>query len=150
MISQRDRLLTQLLGTITREADNKTAFRINISNAVNILSTHGYNLASKSFESLLEEVLNRRLVGSALEANTPYKIAVILLDIAGKCHIPDETIVEYVLKHKDPEEAVKLHEKVKSWRKEYYGSMDESKRRALLEALSDRMRPDVLDQIRNA
>ncbi len=149
MISKKQRLITELLGTIYKEADNSTAFRMNIFNAVDILTRYGYNLPSKSFEAKLEELLNKRLVGTVVNSGTKNSIALITIELADKFHISEDRIIKFIasIKEQDPKE---IQQEINKWRKNYYGSLDKGKREALLETLSKTMRPDIVDQIRNA
>lgn len=150
MIDKRQRLITELLGTIYKESNNNTAFRMNITNAVEILTRYGYNIPSRSFENNLETILNKMLVGSLVTPGTKNSIAEITVELANKYHVPENKIIEYIAKNMKEQDPTEIQQKIKQWRKAYYGSLDQRQKEALLETLSKTMRPDVLDQIRRA
>lgn len=150
MIPERNKLVTQLLSTVYKDKTNATILRVNIDNAVHILTSFGFNLPSKKFESKLEEVLNKKLVGANITAGINYAIVELIITLAEKMHISEAQIVKYLSEHTSEEDVKKIQQDIKEWRKQYYGSMDKAEKQALLDALSDKIRPDVLDEIRRA
>lgn len=151
MISLNNRIITQLLSTIYVDKQDKSVVKVNIDNAVNILSNFGYNLPSNLFERKLEEMLNAKLAGKAkVSDGLKYAIAEMILVLSEKMHVDESEIVKYLSTHNTEQDAKEIQEKIHNWRKEYYGSMDKSEKAALLEALHDKLRPDVLDQIKRS
>ena len=151
MIDIKNRIINQLLSTIYVDKTNPSVIRVAIDNAINILSNFGYNLPSAPYEAKLEEMLNRKLTGNAkVSAGLKYAIAEMVISLADKMHVEEAQIIKYITEHNTEEDAVKLQEKIKNWRKEYYGSMDKAEKQALLDNLGDRLRPDVLNEIRRS
>jgi len=125
--------------------------RVDINNAVNILSNFGYNLPSNVYDVKLEEILNKKLTGHAkVSEGLKYAIAEMIVTLADKMHVDEAQIVKYITEHSTDEDAKQLQEKIHNWRKEHYGSMDKSEKQALIDALQDKLRPDVLDEIKRA
>lgn len=151
MISRKDRLVNKLMGAVstTKDTSEKYAIHVDFDNVMHILSSEGYNLANQFFENLLGKVLNERLGGTAVTTSTRYNVALILLQLAEKLHIPEEEIVKYLQAQpeQDPRE---VQEIVKKWRKRYYGSMSKQEREKLVNMMQDKLRPDILEQIRTA
>jgi hypothetical protein len=150
MIGVQERIINQLMSTIYRDKTNSTVVRVNIDNAVVVLSNFGYNLPSNIFEKKLEEALNKKLIGAKITQGLNYAIAQFIIDIANKMHVKDEDILSYIQNHNTEEDVKDLQNRILNWRKEYYGSMDKKEKQALIDALHDKLRPDVLDQIRRA
>lgn len=151
MIDIKNKVVTQLLSTIYIDKKDASVMRVNLDNAVNILSNFGYNLPSNLFESKLEEVLNRKLSGHAkVSPGLKYAIADMIIALADKMHVDEAQIVKYISEHNTEEDVKELHSKVKNWRKEYYGSMDKAEKQALIDNLQNKLRPDVLDEIKRA
>tara|TARA_R110002074_G_scaffold402324_1_gene607012 strand:+ start:47760 stop:48215 length:456 start_codon:yes stop_codon:yes gene_type:complete len=151
MIDIKNRIVTQLLATIHIDKKDPSVMRVDMNNAVNILSNHGYNLPSKIYETKLEEVLNKKLTGHAkVSAGLKYSIAEMIVVLAEKMHVDEAQIVKYITEHNTEEDAAELATKIKDWRAEYYGSMDKAEKQALVDTLSEKLRPDVLEQIRRA
>jgi len=135
MISSENRIVTQLLSTIYKDKNNPTILRVNVNNAVNILSNFGYNLPAAIFEKKLEELLNNKLVGAKITPAINYAMAQLILNLAEKVHIKEEDIINYLQTHNT---------------KEYYGSLSKDQRQELINNLQDKLRPDVLEQIKKA
>lgn len=151
MIDIKNRIVTQLLSTIHIDKKDPSVMRVDINNAVNILSNHGYNLPSNLYEDKLEEILNRKLTGHAkVSDGLKYGIADMIVALADKMHVDEAQIVKYITDHNTEEDVKELQDKIKNWRKEYYGSMDKTEKQALIDTLSEKLRPDVLDEIRRA
>lgn len=151
MISTKDRLINQLLGTIYKDKNDASIIRINMDNAAAILSNHGFNLPAQVFEQKLQALLDKKLPGVAkVTKATFYGIALLIHELAVKMHIEEREIIKYMAEHNTEQDVKELQSKIESWRKEYYGSMSGDQKQALLNALSDKLRPDVLDQIRKA
>lgn len=150
MIPEKNKLVTQLLSTIYKDKKDPSIIRVNIHNAAHILTNFKYNLPSKVFEAKLEELLNKKLVGANITNGLNYAIADLIISLADKMHVSDEQIAKYLSEHNSEEDVKKIHDDIKKWRKQYYGSMDKADKQALIDALSDKIRPDVLDEIRRA
>lgn len=150
MIPQRNKLVTQLLSTVYKDKKDPSIMRVNVDNAFHVLTSFGYNLPSKIFESKLEEVLNKKLVGANITTGLTYAISELIITLAEKMHVSDEQISKYLSENTKVEDVKKIQEDIKNWRKQYYGSMDKNDKQALIDALADKLRPDVLDEIRRA
>lgn len=151
MIDIKNRIVTQLLSTIHIDKKDVSVMRVNLDNAVNILSNFGYNLPSKLYEAKLEEILNKKLSGNAkVSPGLKYAIAEMIVALADKMHVDEAQIVKYITEHNTDEDVKAIQDKIKNWRKEYYGSMDNGEKQALLEALHDKLRPDVLEEIKRS
>ena len=150
MISQENKIVTQLLATVYRDKQDGTVIRINLDNAVNILTGHGYNLPRQVFEAKLEQLVSKKMVGAKIDQSTNFAVVQLMLKLADTLHIDERDIMKYVTEHNSEEDVKEIQDKIKAWRKEYYGSMQKSEKDALLNALHDKLRPDVLDQINRA
>lgn len=151
MIDQKTRIVNQLLSTIHVDRKDPSVIRIDMNNTASILSKAGYTLPAQQFESNLEELLSKRLIGKVKVAGgLKYSVAEMILALANKMHIDDATILKYIAENKSEEDIMEMHNKVAEWRKDYYGNMEKTEKDALLENLHDRLRPDVLDQIRRS
>jgi len=150
MISSKNRLVNQLLRYIYRDKKDVTMLRVDIDNVTRILEVHGYNIPRNKFEVNVEKLLNTKLVGAKINPGTSAIIADLIIDLADKMHISDEALANYFITHNTEQDAVETQNKIKEWRKEYYGSMDKTKKQALLESLEGKINNNVLDQIRRA
>jgi hypothetical protein len=151
MINDTNRIVTQLLSTIHIDKKDPSVMRVDIDNAVNILSNFGYNLPSQLYEANLEKVLNKKLTGHAkVSPGLKYGIADMIVALANKMHVDEAQITKYLSEHNTEEDAKELATKIKNWRKEYYGSMDKAEKQALIDNLGEKLRADVLDEIRRA
>jgi len=151
MIGLKDRIVTQLMSTIYRDKKNATVIRVNVDNAVNVLSNFGYNLPSNVFEKKLEEALNKKLVGASINPGLNFAICQLIIDLADKMHVSEDQIIKHIASSTSTEEDVKeLQNRIINWRKEYYGSMDKNEKQALVDSLQDKLRPDVIEQIKRA
>ncbi|MEK9983587.1 MAG: hypothetical protein VW879_02495, partial [Opitutae bacterium] len=59
-------------------------------------------------------------------------------------------IIKYIQENDDDEDIAAMQTQINEWRKKYYGNMDKSEKQALIDVLHNRLRPEVLDQIRNS
>lgn len=150
MITLKERIINRLISTIYADKKDPTVIRVDIDNAVNILSNFGYLLPSGVFETKLEHLLNSKLTGANVTPGLKYAMADLIVTLADKMHIEEDKIVKYIMEHNTEEDVKELQSKIKNWRKEYYGSLSKSEKQALLDALQDKLRPDVLDDIRRA
>ena len=150
MINLEQRIVTQLLSTIHKDKKNPSVIRVNIDNAVSILSSFGYNLPSNVFEKKLEELLNSKLVGAKITPGLTFSIAQLIIDIANKMHIKDEDLAAFLAKQNQEQDPKEIQEQIIKWRKEYYGSLDKGDKQALIQNLENKLRPEVIDQIRRA
>ena len=115
------------------------------------MSSFGYNLPGTHYESKLEDMLNKKLTGKVkVSQGLKYAISEMVLALADKMHVDESQIIKYISEHNTEEDVQALYSKIKNWRKEYYGSMDKSEKQALIDALHDKLRPDVLDEIKRA
>lgn len=138
------------MSTIYKDKKDPTVIRVNVDNAVVVLSNFGYNLPSNVFEKKLEEALNKKLVGAKVSPGLTFAIAQLIIDLADKMHVKEEDILSYIQNRNSEEDVKEIQNKILNWRKEYYGSMNKSDKQALIDALHDKLRPDVLEQIRRA
>jgi N-acetyl-anhydromuramyl-L-alanine amidase AmpD len=150
MINLQERIITQLMSTIYKDKQNHTVLRVNVDNAVTILSNFGYNLPSNVFEKKLEDALNKKLVGAKMNPGLHFAVAQLIVDLANKMHVKEEDIANYLSSKASEEDVKDLQNQIINWRKEYYGSMDKSEKQALIDTLHNKLRPDVLEQIRRA
>lgn len=151
MINSKDRIVTQLLSSIYVDKKDPSVIRVDIDNAASFLSKNGYNLPKNKYEQKLEELLNKKLTGKAkVSPGLKYAIAEMIVGLADKMHIDEQEIAKYLAEHNSEEDVKEIQNKITNWRKEYYGSMDRSEKDALLEALHDKLRPDVLNQIKES
>ncbi len=150
MISSKNRLVNQLLRYIYRDKKDVTMLRVDIDNVTRVLEVHGYNIPRNKFEVNVEKLLNTKLVGAKITPGTSAIIADLIIDLADRMHISDEALANYFITHNTEQDAVETQNKIKEWRKEYYGSMDKAKKQALLESLEGKIDNYVLDQIRRA
>jgi len=151
MIDQKTNLVNKILSTITVDKKDPSVIRLDINNAANILTSFGYNLPSQPFEKNLETALNKILVGKAtISPSVKYAAAEIIISVADKMHIPEDKIIKYLQEHDAEEDIEAMQRQIEQWRKEYYGAMDKSEKQALIDVLHDRLRPEVLDQIRRS
>jgi hypothetical protein len=151
MIDQKTRIVNQLLSTIHVDKKDPSVIRLDMNNAASILSKAGYNLPAQQFESNLDELLSKRLIGKAkVTGGIKYSVAEMILALAIKMHIDEATIIKYITENQSEEDVMEMHNKVAEWRKDYYGNMEKTEKEALLESLHDKLRPDVLDQIRKS
>lgn len=150
MIQLKSRIINQLLSRIYVDKKDISLIRVDVDNVGIILSNHGYNLPNIKFEKNLEHMLNAKLVGANVTEGLKYAIANLIIDLADKMHIEETEVMKYLMENNTEEDVAELQSKIKDWRKEHYGSMNASEKSALLDALHDKLRPDVLDQIRRA
>ncbi|MCB1711906.1 MAG: hypothetical protein KDH96_05345 [Candidatus Riesia sp.] len=150
MITTKTKLTNQLLSKIHFDKNDPTVIRVDIHNIAFILSSFNYNLPSRIFENKLEQLLNKKLTGARVTEGLKHIIADMIVSLANKLHVSDDEIQNYIMNHQKPEDAAEIQNKIKEWRKTYYGSMDKAEKEALLEALHGKLRPDVLDQIKRA
>ncbi len=150
MISNENKLVTKLLATVYRDKSDATVIRINLDNAVTILTSHGFNLPKQAFEAKLEELVSKKMVGAKLDSSTNYSIVQLIIKLANALHIDERDIIKYINNNTSDEDVKDIQESIKKWRKEYYGNMQVSEKEALINALHDKLRPEVLDQIKRA
>jgi len=150
MINLEERIVTQLLSTIYKDKKDPTVLRVNVDKVVSVLDSFGYNLPSNVFEKKLEEMLNAKLVGAKMSPGLTFSIAQMIVDIANKMHIKDEDIAAFLAKQNQEQDPREIQEKIIKWRKEYYGSLDKGEKQALIQSLENKLRPEVIDQIRRA
>lgn len=150
MISNRNRLINQLLKSVYKDKKDPTLIRVDIDNTIKILSMFGYNIPTFKFEKKLEELLNAKLKGATINPGLSSIVVNLMIDLAEKMHISEEAIASYITEHNTEQDVKELQSKIVNWRKEYYGSMDKSDKQALLNAIEGKLRPDVIEQIRKA
>jgi hypothetical protein len=150
MIELENKIITQLLSAIYRDKTDSSVVRVNTDSVIKILSNFGYNLPTKIFEAKLEEMLNKKLVGANISVGTNFAISRLMLDLANKMNVSMEDITRYLTANPQEQDAKETQEKIKQWRKQYYGSMDKQAKQKLIDSLGDKLRPEVLDQIRGA
>ena len=150
MISKQETVINQLMGTITKDKKEQGVIRINISGVAKILFNHGYNLPGDTFEKGVEEVLNKKAVGAAVTPGLMYSIAKVILEIADRLHITEKEMIAYLSTNNKEESPNDMREKIIQWRKEYYGAMDKGQKKELIEQLQNKLRPEVIYQIRDA
>jgi len=150
MITNENKLVTRLLSTVYRDKTDNTVIRINLDNVVSILTSFGFNLPKQVFETKLEQLVSKKMVGVKLDASTNYAIVQLIIKLANAVHIDERDIINYLATNNTEEEVKDIQNSIKKWRKEYYGSMEKSEKEALLNALHDRLRPEVIDQIKRA
>jgi N-acetyl-anhydromuramyl-L-alanine amidase AmpD len=147
MITNKDRLITTILGTIYPDKSDKSILRINIDNLLMLLASYGYNLPNTKFSKAVEDLLNAKLYGARITPGLKYTIATLIIELADKVHVTDEQLIKYYESYniKEVDE-----QSVKNWRKEYYGSMDKHEKQSLVEAMQGKLRPDVIEEIKKA
>jgi chorismate mutase len=95
-------------------------------------------------------MLNKKLQGAKIDAGTNFAIAQLILDLANKMNVTTEQITKYIMDNEPNQDPKEIQEVINKWRKNYYGSMDPKAKQKLIENLSDKLRPEVIDQIRRA
>jgi len=151
MIDQKTTVVNKILSTISIDRKDPSVLRLDINNAAKILTTFGFNLPAQPFEKNVEVALNKILAGKAKVSNSvKYAAAEIIVSVANRMHIPEEKIIKYIQENDDEEDIAAMQTQINEWRKTYYGNMDKSEKQALIEVLHDRLRPEILDQIRNS
>jgi len=96
MIPIKDRLINDLQGCIYKSLDDPREMKINIENVFYILSDYGYVLPRKQYESVLEDELEKNLPQDlTVDALGRYRIALALLNLAERLHIPKSLILKY-------------------------------------------------------
>lgn len=150
MISSKNRLTNELLRSIYKDKKNPSVLRVNIDNVIKTLSMYNYNIPTIKFEEKLEALLNSKLVGIKITPGTPYVMAELIIGLAEKMHIAEDVIARYLTEHNSEEDVKALQEKIKDWRKKYYGSMDKAQKEALLNDIQGKMNENVINQIRKA
>lgn len=151
MIDQKTNLVNKILSTISVDKKDPSVIRLDINNAANILTGFGYNLPSQPFEKNLEAALNKILVGKAkISPSIRYAAAEIIVSVADRMHIDEDRILKYIQENDSEEDIAAIQQQIEEWRKEYYGGMDKSEKQALIDVLHDKLRPEVLDQIRKS
>jgi hypothetical protein len=150
MISKESRLVNQLMSTIYKEKRDPTAFRIDFDRVVHILSESDILVISQQYSDKLEKVLNKKIVGHApVQYSTIHAIAKLMYDLAIKMRVDEsEIFIHTLMKDAESSQAI-TQEAVDEWRRAYYGKMSKQERMALADRLQDKLRPDVLDKIRN-
>lgn len=148
MISERERLITHLLACVTIDPKDRTVLRINFDNMLHTLSLFEYNLPNSKFAKALEDLLNKKMYGARITPGLKYALVELTIDLANLMHITDEQIIEYYA-NKAPVPEIDPA-KVKDWRKQYYGNMDKHEKQALIESMSGKLRPDVIEEIKKA
>lgn len=150
MISNYDRVITQLLPAIYTNKSEPTVMRFNIDKILHVLGTEKYNLSNRYFEDKLVEMATIRFQGKSFTHGLRYAAAVAILNLADKMHVSDQAIVKYLSEHQSEQDAKEIQEKIEVWRKNFYGSLPRDQKQAILEQMSEKLRPEVLEQIRRA
>jgi hypothetical protein len=136
MISNREKLVNQLLSTVYVDKTDPTVIKVDIHNTFHILTSFGITVPGKAFEAKLEELLNKKLVGANITSAVNYAVVELIINLAERMRVSDEV--------------KKLQKAIKDWRKEYYGSLPKEEKQAIIESMGNMLRPDVLDQIKKA
>lgn len=97
MIPKKERLINQLLATIYISKENQTEYRIQFDNVLKILTANDYVIINRQYEDMVEDILNKKLVGMPIHQATKYAIACILLDVAERMSVSKEAIAKYEL-----------------------------------------------------
>lgn len=148
MISDKDRLITQLLSCVYSDSKDPSVLRINFDNLLHTLSMFGYNLPNTKFGKALEELLNKKMYGAKISQGLKYALVKVTIDLADMMHVTDEQIINYYENQAPMAEIDPTT--VKNWRKEYYGNMDKNEKNALVESMQGKLRPDVIEEIKKA
>lgn len=148
MISNKERLITQLLSCVYVDSKNPSVLRINFDNLLHTLGVFGYNLPNSKFEKALEELLNKKMYGAKISQGLKYALVNVTIDLADMMHVTDEQIINFYETQAPPAEIDPTA--VKNWRKEYYGSMNKDEKQALVEAMQGKLRPEVIEEIKKA
>lgn len=101
MIPKAERIINQLLGTVYTDKKDPTVFRISMDNALKILSNNDYVLPNRQYEMQLENLLNKKLVGTEVQAHTRYSIARGMLALADEMAVSKEDVLSYSSLSKD-------------------------------------------------
>jgi hypothetical protein len=150
MINLENKIITQLLSALYRDKTDSSVIRVSTDSVLRIMSNFGYNLPTRQFQAKLEEMLNKKLQGAKIDAGTNFAIAQLILDLANKMNVTTEQITKYIMDNEPNQDPKEIQEVINKWRKNYYGSMDPKAKQKLIENLSDKLRPEVIDQIRRA
>ncbi len=151
VISQKERIINQLMGVIYKDKVDPTVIRVNLVSAIKIFTNHNILLSEQTYETHLADALATHITGKASVDNyTLYAIASIMYDLANLLKI-DITKLNAANPNNpfssgSPEEIKKL---IAQWRSDYYGKLSKEERDALVESLEGKMHSDILDKIRN-
>lgn len=148
MISDKERLTTQLLSCVYKDPKDSSVLRINFDNLLHTLAAFNYNLPNSKFEKALEELLNKKMYGARITPGLRYALVQLTIELADMMHVTDEQIINYY-SNQVPMPEIDPNT-VKNWRKEYYGSMDKHEKQALIESMQGKLRPDVIEEIKKA
>ena len=102
MISQKDRILNQLLGTIYTDKKDNTVFRIQLDNALKIFIEHNLIIPIKQYEATLENLLNAKLPGKTqVTQGTKFMIAQAMYKLATEMSVSKDDITKYHIMNKE-------------------------------------------------
>lgn len=92
MIPQNERLINQMLTAIYIDKNNPTEYRISFDNVLKILISNNYILPNRQYETVVEDILNKKLVGMPVHHATKFAIAKILIDVADQMSVTKEDL----------------------------------------------------------
>lgn len=95
MITSKETLINQLLGTVYPDKDDKTIYHINMDNALRVLINSGLIIPKKQYELTLERMLNQKILGAPTGSITKLAMAELMLGLALEMAISKEEILKF-------------------------------------------------------
>lgn len=101
MITTKEKIVNQLLGTIYNDLKDKTVLHVNMDNVLSILIANDLIIPKKQFEMHAEALLTKKLVGVPLGHITKYAMAELLYTLALELALSKEELIKYTIKHQN-------------------------------------------------
>lgn len=104
MITTKEKIINQLLGTVYTDNNNKSIYHVNMDNVLTILIKSGLIIPKKQYEVTLETLLNKRVVGAVGGTVAKHAMAEMMYNLAIEMALSKEEIIKYQMNQKtDPQ-----------------------------------------------
>lgn len=142
------------MGAVYKDKEDQSLIRIDITKAIDILEKYDILVPVHIYEQTLSHLLSQHIVGKVpADKATSYAIAGIMFDVSTKVKVDRQKLEEAAISSSinkfDSLDIAELQKTIDGWRKEFYGSLPEDKRNALVNSLEGNMNPEKLNKIKN-